>query len=415
MELGDRIGFVAALTTVIVAASLLVASLAGALTRYETRPVQLTDGPHQIVRNPGSVRMSDDCVLYSRAGWTTVTDNRSGLKVQIRDNGTFVYDISDHREYKVASAVLNASISGAHVVWLQDNKITVHNYINNSESVLPLPMARPLFRPEIEGDRIVWTDLRNDPDIYDADVIEDIYLYNLTLGQETKLTNASIHSSKGPPSLGGDLVVWNDDRDGPSSIYGYRFSTGTEVRMTNDTSDQYLPRVSSRALAWLDDRVSQDTDHMDLYYLDLRTGREGRASSTGHVESFDLWGDTLVWADTSRIEAPGNYGDIFLHNISRNSTKVFYSSDWSQYDPAVWGGRVVWVDDLRPGGEIFLMKKVSRPYLGLDLMTVLLLFLLIGVTSGALLVYKHTVKKEEDDMERYEHKALFRKRGRGLK
>ena len=415
MELGDKTGFVAALTTVIVAASLLVAVFAGALTRYETRPVQLTDGPHQIVRTPGSVRLSDDRVLYSRAGWKTVTDNRSGLQVQVRDNGTFVYDITDHREYKVASEVLNASISGPLVVWLQGNKIMARNYINNSESVLPLPTARPLYRPQIDGDRIVWTDLRNDPDIQDSDMIYDIYLYNLTLGQETRLTSAVNHSSKGPPSLWGDLVVWNDNRDGPFRIYGFHFSNGTEAKMTNGTSNQYQPRVSSRAIAWLDDKEAPDPVHMDLFYLDLGTGREVQASNTGHVESFDLWGDAIVWADTSRVEAPDNYGDIVLLNISRNSTKVFYSSNWSQYNPAVWGGRIVWVDDLRPGGEIFLMKKVSRPYLGMDLMTVLLLFLLIGVTSVALLAYKHTVKKEEEDMERYEDKALKRKRGRGLK
>jgi|GEM_PF-4096901 len=415
MELGDRIGMGMALATVIVASSLMIASLAGAMTRYETRPVQLTDGPHQIVRGPGAVRINNDRVLYSRAGWKTVTDNRSGLKVQVRENGTFVYDISDHKEFKVASEVLNASISGSQVVWLQGNNITVRNFINNSQIVLPLPAARPLYRPEIDGDRIVWTDLRNDPDIHDADVISDIYLYNLTLGNETRLTSAAKHSSKGPPSLWGDLVVWNDNRDGYFSIYSYRFSNGTESRMTNDTSNQYQPRVSSRAIAWLDDKFAPDLVHLDLFYLDLRTGREVRASKTGHVESYDLWGDRLVWADTSRPEAPDNYGDIILHNISRNTTKVFYSSDWSQYDPAVWGNRVVWVDDLRPGGEIFLMKKVSRPYIGMDLMTVLLLLLLIGVASGALLAYKRAIKKEEEDMERYEQKALKRKRGHGLK
>jgi beta propeller repeat protein len=415
MELVDKIGLGAALATVLVALSLIVASLAGALTRYETRPVQLTEGPHQIVRGQGAVSMSDDRVLYSRAGWMNVMDNNTGLKVKVRDNGTFVYDISDLREYKVTSEVLNASISGSLVVWRQDNRIIVRNYINNSEMVLPLPAARPIYRPQIDGDRIVWTDLRNDPQLQDTDVVCDIYLYNLTLGQETRLTTGANHSSKGPPDLWGDLVVWNDNRNGNFSIYGYRFSSGTESKMTNTTSGQYHPRISSRALAWYDDRFAPDMDHMDLFYLDLQTGREVRATMTGMVESFDLWGDRLVWADTSRSEAPGNYGDIFLHNISRNSTKLFYSSDWSQYDPAVWGGRIIWVDDLRSGGEIFLMKKVSRPYIGMDLMTVLLLLLLIGAASCALLAVRRSVKKEEEEIGHYEEKALKRKHGRGLK
>jgi beta propeller repeat protein len=415
MELWDKVGLGVALATVIVAASLIVASLSGALTRYETRPVQLTDGPHQIVKGQGAVRMSDDRVLYSRAGWKTATDNRSGLTVQVRDNGTFVYDISDNKEFKVASEALNASISGSLVAWRQGNQIKVRNYINNSELVLPLPNARPIYRPQIDGDRIVWTDLRNDPALQDTDVVCDIYLYNLTLGQETRLTSSTNHSSKGPPDLWGDLVVWNDNRDGYFSIYGYRFSNGTEAKMTNDTSGQYHPRVSSRALVWFDDRNAPDMDHMDLFYLDLRTGREVRATTTGMVGSYDLWGDRLVWSDTSRAEAPGNSGDIFVHNISHNTTKLFYSSDWSQYDPAVWGERIVWVDDLRSGGEIFLMKKVSRPYLGMDLMTVLFLLIVIGVVSCALLAYKRAVRTEEDDMEHYEEKARKRKRGHGLK
>ena len=415
MELLDNLGFGAALAAVIVAASLIVASLAGVMTRYETRPVQLTDGPHQIVRGPGAVRMSQDRILYSRVGWKTITDNRSGLQVQVYDNGTFVYDISDKKEYKVASEALNASISGPLVVWRQDNKILVRNYINNSQMALPLPTARPLYHPEIYGDKIVWTDGRNDPDPHGPTKLTDIYLYNLTLGNETRLTSAVNPSSKGPPSIWGDLVVWNDGRDGPYSIFGCYLSNGTVARLTNDTSNQYLPQVSTRAIAWLDDRDATDKVRADLFYLDLRTGREFKASKTGQVESFDLWGDELVWTDTSRTKDPGNFGDIVLHNISRNSTKILYSDQWSQYDGAVWSDRLVWVDDLRPGGEIFIMKKVSRPYLGMDLVTVLLLLLLVGVASCSLLAHKHLVQKEEEDMERYEQKALTRKRGQGLK
>ena len=394
---------------------LLVApQVTAAIYRYETRPVQLTNGPYRIVRAPDSVKMSDDLVLYSRSGVHAVKDNASGLMLNSWDNGTYVYDISDHREYLAAHEVLDADISGSLVVWREKSAIVVHNYLNDSRTVLPVPYAKPIYRPEIDGDRIVWADVRADPNPTGPRQDVDIYLYNLTTMSETRLTDQANASSKAQPDLRGDLVVWNDDRNGDYDIYGYYLTNATEFRVTNETSGQFLPKASNSAVAWLDDRFANDPSQVDIFYKDLGTGREGRASNTGAVESWDISGNRIVWADTSGPDSPLNSGNIMIHDISKNTTKVHYSSNESQYSPAIWGSRVVWVDTSSSGGEIFTMGRPVPLYLGIELY-LLLLIPLVVVTVSVILFFKYRMAKENKEIEHYERKSKMRKRGKGLK
>ena len=412
MEPRDRLGLIAALVAITVAVILVLGAMAGLLTRYEKRPVQLTKGPYTIVRGPDSVRISEDMVLYYRYGKTLVRNNRSGLMETVWDNGTYVYDIMNHREYKVAPEVLNASISRNLVTWREGDQILVKNYLNGSSMALPIPGARPLFRPEIEGDRIVYADRRNDPN--DALPKADIYLYNLNTGSETRLTSEANASIKGQPSLRGDMVVWSECRDG-CQVHAYYLSNATELQLTTGDGLKSLPKVSPRAIAWLDDRTSVGPGLPDLFYLDLKTGREVQVTKDRAVESFDLWGNKLVWTDTSRDEAPGNSGDIKIHDISTNRTSVYFASDWSQFSAAVWGDRIVWVDGSQAGGEIFMMQRAETRYLGMDLMTVMLIAIVAIVVTVGFGAYRYSLLKEEEDIASYEQKATVLKRGKGLK
>jgi len=411
-EPANKVGFGIALGVVAVTIVLLLATVAGLVPRYTQRPAQLTDGPYVIVRGQDTVRMSGDMVLYSRAGKTMVNVNGTNLVEPAWDNGTYAYDIADRREYKVAPETLDASVSQNIVAWRDGNRIVIKNFFNGSETALPVKGARPVYRPEIEGDRLVWADHRNDQDPQDGLFQTDIYMYNFTTLTEARLTTQANASWKGQPYIRGDMVVWADAKNG-SAIHAYYISNGTEVSLTSGDSNKYTPKASSRAVAWLDDRKDRGQGQLDLYCLDIQTMNETRVTAGRTVESFDIWGGRIVWSDTTRKEAPGNSGDIRVFDLAKNATSVYFASQWSQYSPAIWGDRIVWVDGSKAGGELFIMRKADTRFLGMDLMTLLFILSVAAIAGAALGVFRLMRLKDDEERDDYERKAQQRKRGKG--
>ena len=78
----------------------------------------------------------------------------------------------------------------------------------------------------------MWEDRRIDLDIYG---------YNLSTGEEFQI--AAGPSGQGNPAIYGEIVVWDDHRNGNWDIYGYNLSTGEEFQITTDSSDQGLPAI----------------------------------------------------------------------------------------------------------------------------------------------------------------------------
>ncbi len=59
--------------------------------------------------------------------------------------------------------------------------------------------------PSIDGNRIVWDDSRNRYD--------DIYMYDIATGIETKITDPSDTSIQELPDISGNYIVWTDTRN----------------------------------------------------------------------------------------------------------------------------------------------------------------------------------------------------------
>jgi beta propeller repeat protein len=56
------------------------------------------------------------------------------------------------------------------------------------------------------------------------------------------------------PTVSGNIIVWQDYRNGLPDIYAYDLSTRTEMQITTNTSDQQNPAVSGNIIVWQDDR-----------------------------------------------------------------------------------------------------------------------------------------------------------------
>ncbi|MBI4003717.1 MAG: putative Ig domain-containing protein, partial [Candidatus Omnitrophica bacterium] len=115
--------------------------------------------------------------------------------------------------------------------------------------------ANPV-NPAIDGDRLVWQDLRNGN--------WDVYLYDLTTQTERRITSHAANQVN--PAIDGDRLVWQDLRNGNWDVYLYDLTTQTERRITSHSADQINPAISSHRLVWQDTR----NGNWDIYLYDLR-------------------------------------------------------------------------------------------------------------------------------------------------
>jgi TolB protein len=141
------------------------------------------------------------------------------------------------------------------------------------------------YRPAISGSYVVWQDERNDN--------SDIYGYNLGTREEFQITNNPHDQYR--PAISGSYVVWEDNRNGNADIYGYNLETREEFRITWDSSDQRYPEISGNLVVWQDER---DHTNWEIYGFDLSTNQEIRITKNEYDQkSPKVSGNTVVWID----------------------------------------------------------------------------------------------------------------------
>ena len=97
--------------------------------------------------------------------------------------------------------------------------------------------------PDIYGNRIVWSDDRNEN--------WDIYMYDLSTKKETQIT--ANKSDQQAPAIYGNTIAWQDNRNENWDIYAYDLITHQQIR-TTDKSDQVAPAIYGNKIVWEDDR-----------------------------------------------------------------------------------------------------------------------------------------------------------------
>lgn len=157
-------------------------------------------------------------------------------------------------------------------------------------------------------------------------------------GTLTPLTieNSSVFPNE--PAVSGDFIVWRDDRTGDNNIYLYDISTGEERQLT-DTSMYWeeKPVISDRFVAWQDDLWEGDGYDIVLYNLETETGIR-IASGIGDQTDPSIDGDILVWQDTRN----GANSDIYLYSITSETEMQVSSADGDQVFPRISGNIIVW-------------------------------------------------------------------------
>jgi len=241
------------------------------------------------------------------------------------------------------------------------------DYVSHSESIVSIDHGQ--VYPAISEDRIVWVDIFN-----------DLYLYELSTGKETQIVTTSFYYK---PAVSGDIILWTDYRNGNSDIYLYDLSVDSdsdgipnyldedrpdpdpaEVQVTMDTSDQLDPAISGEIIVWEDYR----NGNYDIYMYDLSVDSDGdgipnyldddrphpdpaERQITTDSNQFNpaVSGDRMVWDDYRNGNA-----DVYLCDLTLNDNpggcladdeKTQVTKNTShEYHQAISGDRIVWVD-----------------------------------------------------------------------
>jgi beta propeller repeat protein len=215
--------------------------------------------------------------------------------------------------------------------------------------------------PAISGDIVVWEDWRNGNG--------DIYGYDLST--QTEFPLCTDPADQRVPAISGDIVVWQDDRNGNRDIYGYDLTTQTEFQIATDPANQEYPTISGDIVVWHDDR----NGNRDIYGYDLTTQTEFQITTDPASQEYPaIWGDIVVWRDYCN----DNY-DIYGYELSTQTEFPICTDPAGQYDPAIWGDIVVWRDYRNGNGDIY-GQQFAQPIAALQVEPLALAFNVSGST-----------------------------------
>ena len=102
------------------------------------------------------------------------------------------------------------------------------------------------------------------------------------------------------PRISENMIVWQDERNGNSDIYGYDLSARTEFPICTELHEQANPLVSGTRVVWLDKRHSWWEEELNYWFYgyDLATGTElpiARYDAIFSMGLQDFDGDTIVY------------------------------------------------------------------------------------------------------------------------
>jgi beta propeller repeat protein len=277
-------------------------------------------------------------------------------------------------------------ISGTWVTWMTDDLPVDYSASYYYFQIVAYDLARPWQLPRrltydpsnpwdnafpaIDGSRVVWEDYRNDPNRrWDGTSSDnpDIYIADLTdpPGANNTLPSYRLSSTPGQqfnPRISGNLVVWEDWRDGvQADLYLYDLSldsngNGTpnwkeppgtrpdpdpaEMRLTSTPWDEVTPDISGRRVLWVDYRRDDGTGRVsDIYLRDLDTPSATAVATDPPTIRYQprIDGTKIVWADLRAGNA-----DIYWLDLATGVSAPIAVCSVSQDVPDISGRRVAY-------------------------------------------------------------------------
>lgn len=197
-----------------------------------------------------------------------------------------------------------------------------------------------------DGNRLVWSSF--------VDGNFEVFLFDQDTQTETRLTTHP--ANQGYPSIYGDYVVWQDDRnytDQPVKsfdIYSYNLLTKEETKISQTTGNHEEPRIYKNYVVWRN--TSGGKSEVLLY--DLTTNTQKSIASSVQAFGVDIFENSVVW-----MQYNSPYFDIYSYDLVNGAVKRLTNGGGHHKDPHVYGNQVIWHDYRNGERDIYLYDTGS--------------------------------------------------------
>ncbi len=156
------------------------------------------------------------------------------------------------------------------------------------------------------------------------------------------------------PDIYGDIIVYQDNRNGNWDIYMVKYGYG-ETRITTHTANQINPRISGDKIVYQDDR----NGNWDIYLYDLSTQTETQITNNPFAQEYPaIDGNRIVWQHSI-----GSFWQIHMYDLTTHTESSVAVGE----NPEISGNRIVYnwqgVEclDLSSGSTTRLSSTVTYP------------------------------------------------------
>ncbi len=275
---------------------------------------------------------------HARGRWAVWQDQSDGQN-QIYARDLTVSNAASLKITAAAASQENPRTDGRYVTWQsrQPNgnwDIYIKDLTSNAAATpVTSTSARDEINPAVEWPWVVY----QARSLSSPNAPWQLFAVNLAGGQ-TFAVSPSTQDQLDPDVQGGS-VVWQDWRDvGPGEIYYHNLETAAERRVTTNSFGQYHPTLYGNFIAWQDNRNSE----VDIYGFDLLRNAEVRVTSTPENETRPfIEGPWLVCQEDSLGSLTANVRLIHLPSLA--SVPITRSLTMKDR-PALASGSAVWLD-----------------------------------------------------------------------
>ena len=293
----------------------------------KTEELQLT-GDMGIQKNPA---------IYQHI---VVWEDGRDIEQEEKGMDIYGYDLLKDEEFLITKSRGNQcspAIHGKIVVWEDNRNGNYDIYGYNYETKKEFQITEDPYdqqNPAIYGNYVVWQDKRNGNwDIYYRELkgerINDQLVWTSPACQ---ITDDSKDQTN--PAIYGDIVVWQDERNGNWDIYRYNLETQKEFPITENREDQIHPAIYKNIIVWEDTRDRR----RGIYWYNFSTEEGGFVSPAQYAQSYPaIYGTVVVWRE---YRYPYYY--IYGYDLSIGKELSIATNRTNHANPAIYKDIVVW-------------------------------------------------------------------------
>ncbi len=294
---------------------------------------------------------------------TLTSGIKDGLGLPMLGGYTFQFTTNDTTEKNVTDAPadqFDPAISGNLVVYTDFSGVDADVWYTDLTTGLAYPVSTAPGDQQLTGvsdGRIAYTDWNT----------MDVLVYDVTTHTTLNITNTAGSNSL-DPSLGGNLIVWTDDRDGNAEIYARDFSTSEERRITSDMLIDQAPAVGDGIIVW--ERC--DGYACDVFAYDWASGATTQLTATPWAsERFpDVSGRMVVFQREQGTPIDKNIVSFDLDTLTEkeltlagDQENAHISGDYVSYNDSESGLPHIGLWDLSGGCHFEITSNPAGQYL----------------------------------------------------